>query len=174
MNIIEEIVDDAEELFPPKPGGLVDRHRQRKAQEAAAQADAEHEQEAIEERAYKAVKTAQESPEIVSAQTFNIPAGGWAMILPQNPYRYRATINVVTASATVVLGKDSGAVLGGNGYMMSASNPPLTVFNRGALYCANTSGSTTQVSIFAEVYSPEQVDTAKPKPRPAKKEHHLL
>jgi hypothetical protein len=163
MDLVEEIEQDVEELFPPKPGGLVDRHRKKVAAEKAAQKEREHEAEKIEERAYQAVKTAQESPEIFSALTYTIAAGQYAMILPNSPYRYRATVNLVTAAASVVLAKDSGAALGGTGYIMSSGNPPMPVYARAQLWAYNNSDATIQVSVLAEIYAPEQVERAKVK-----------
>lgn len=168
--LVADAVADAEELFPPKPGGLVDRHRQRKAQEAAAAASREHEAEAVEQRAYKAVKVAPESPEVVSALTYTIAAGQSALVLPASPYRYRATVLVATAAATVTLAKDSGAALGQTGFALPA-NVPLPVYSRAQLWAFNGTASAVQVSVLAEIYAPEG-DTALSTAQPAKPHHH--
>lgn len=167
--ILDELIEDVEELFPPRPGGLIDRHRKKKAAEEAAEAEREHEAEQIEGRSYKAVKVAPESPEIISAVTYTIGPGQQAQILPNSPYRYRATINLVTASATVILAKDSGAALGQNGYVMASGNPPLAVYARAQLYAYNNTAANIQVSVLAEIYAPE-VQSA-PAAAPAKAHH---
>lgn len=148
----EEVIDEA---FPPRPGGLVDRHRQREAARKAAEQEAENADEPIEQPSYRAVKTAVQSPENFTAQTLTIAAGGNAQILPLSPYRYRATILVVTTASTVTLAKDSGAALGGNGFMLP-SGVPVTIFARGQLYAYNPGAATVQVSVMSEIYSPEQ------------------
>jgi hypothetical protein len=160
-DIIEEIIEEVEELFPPKPGGIVDRHRKKKAAEEAAKKDAEHANERIEEYSYKAVKVAPESPEIVSAITYTIGAGQYAQILPNSPYRYRATINLTTSGQFVILAKDSSAALGGTGFVLGA-NQLMPVYTRAQLYAYNYGASNVQVSVFAEIYAPEAIErTAK-------------
>lgn len=153
---LSEAADEAvAELYPPRPGGLVHKHRQRVAAREAEVAEDENAAERIEQRAYKAVKVAPESPEIISAITYTIAAGGNALILSLNPYRYRAVINLLTASATVVLCKDQGAATGGVGYTISSTNPLLSVFSRAQLWAFNNTGSTIQVSVMTESYAPE-------------------
>lgn len=92
--MFEAAEEELEELFPPKKGGLVDRHRARKAAEAAQAQEAENAQEPIEQASYRAVKTAPESPEIFSVNIVSVPAGGSAPVLPGSPYRYRATVRI--------------------------------------------------------------------------------
>jgi hypothetical protein len=153
--IIEAAEEIEAELFPPKPGGLVDRHRQRKAAQRAAADLAEQEQVPVEGPSYRAVKVAPESPEGLSAITYTIAEGGSAMILPNSPYRYRATVLVVTAVSTVILAKDSGGALGQNGFVLPAGLP-LPLYSRAQLWAYNNSGQAVQVSVIAELYAPEQ------------------
>lgn len=147
----EEVVD---ELFPPKPGGLVDRHRQRRAANQAREDEERERRERVEESSYKAIKVTPESPEVFTAQTLSIAAGQQASILPANPYRYRAIILVVTAASTVILAKDSSAALGGNGFTLAAGTP-LPVYTRAQVYAFNPGGAAVQVSVLAEIYAPE-------------------
>jgi len=149
----EEIIEEA---FPPKPGGLVDRHRQREAAKRAAEQEAENADEPIEQASYKAVKTASQSPEGFSAQTFTIAAGGTAQILPLSPYRYRAMVHVFTAASNITLAKDSGAALGGVGYTLQASDGPITLFTRAQVWAFNGTAGPVQVSVLSESYAPEQ------------------
>lgn len=158
--ILEALEEVEAELFPPKPGGLVDRHRKRMAQQQMQeQAD-----EPIQERAYKAVKVAPESPESMSALTFSVPAGGTAQILPMSPFRYRATITLVTTGAAVSVARDQGAALGAvNAAVSGVAGPgpgfvltpgvPVPVFSRGQMWAGNYGSSAAIVSVLAETYS---------------------
>jgi len=122
----------------------------------------------VEQPAYRAVKVAPESPEVVSAITYTIASGGFAMILPNSPYRYRATGLVVTATSTVVLAKDSGQALGQAGFVLPSA-VPLPVYSRAQLWAYNNSASAVQVSVIAELYAPEQ--HAAPAARAPQKHH---
>jgi hypothetical protein len=155
-DIVEEIEHDVEvavDAFLPKSGGLVDRHRKEKARREAAQKDREQIDERIEESGYRSVKIVQLSPEIFATNVVNIPAAGSSMILPNSPYRYRATIAVITTGQTIIISKDSGAALSGIGFPLIQGNNPLPVYGRGQLYasCANA----CQVAVIAEIYAPE-------------------
>lgn len=98
---LEHVVEEVEQAFTPKPGGMIERHRQEKARREAANQERENEAERVEERSYKAVKTALLSPELGIPSAVTIPAGGNAIILPISPYRFRATLNVVSAASPV-------------------------------------------------------------------------
>jgi len=148
-SFVEEIIDDVEDIFQPKPGGLIDRHRQEKARREAAQKEAENAAERVEENASFAVKVTHISPEITITNTVNIAAGASAQILPLSKYRYRAT---VIASATVTLAENAGKALGGQGFTLAA-NTPFIIFSRAQLYAAAAGAAT--VSVLAEVYAPE-------------------
>jgi hypothetical protein len=151
---IEELVEDVAKpledvVIAPRPGGFIDRWEKEKAAKAAEADRAKNEAEPIQQASYKAVKVAQEQPEIFGITTVNIPAGGVAMILPNSPYRYRATI---ITTATTVLSKNQGAALGGVGFPLPA-NTVLTLNGRGQLWGA-ASGAAV-VSVISELYAPE-------------------
>ena len=152
---VEDIVEDVEEIFLPKPGGMIDRHRQERARKAAAEREAENIAERVEEPSYKGVKTAPMSPQVFQAITYTIPAGGTQQILPLNPYRVRATLLVATAASSVVLAKDSGAALGGVGFTLP-TGIPLVLQARAQLYATNLLGSSVQVCVISEAYAPEK------------------
>lgn len=156
-NVIEDIEERVEDLFPHKPGGMVDRHRKERAKREAEAAEREHVSEKIEQSSYKAVKVAQQSPEKFVPVTYTIAPGGTGPVLPLNPYRYRASIMLVTVGATVVLCADNGGAI---------ANPPVgftlpygipfPVFGRGQLIGFNNTASTIQVSVLSENYAPEK------------------
>jgi hypothetical protein len=151
-----ELLDEA---FPHKPGGLVDQHRKR---EAARQAEIQVQEDAdepIQQRAYKAVKVAPESPESVSGQTFAIGPGQTAMILPSSAFRVSADVLVqpVTGQApAVTLAKDSGAALGSVGFLLPAGLIK-TFRTRGQVWASNATATTVQVSVMSEYYAPAAV-----------------
>lgn len=155
-NIVSEVIDDVEKIFTPKPGGIVDRHRKEKARREEAQRERENEDEPVEQAAYKSVKVTPLSPEIFVPQTFTIQPGGNTPILPNGPYRYRATVLVITTNATVILCKDSGAAISAMGFTLPYGIP-VAVYSRAQLYAYNNTGAPAQVSVIAEVYAPEML-----------------
>lgn len=148
-NPVEEIVEEVEHVFEPRPGGMIDNWHKNRAQREAADRERANAAERIEEKGTYAVKVTQLSPEITAANVINIPSGATAMILPNAPYRYCATI---IASATVILSKDNGQALGGIGYPLPA-NTPMVIHSRAQLYGFATAAVT--VSVLAESYAPE-------------------
>jgi len=153
-DIIQEVEHDVEELFKPKPGGMVDTHRRNKARREESQRERENADERVEEDAYRAIKVTQLSPQGFAINVINIPAGGNAMILPMAPYRYRATLAVVTAAQTIIIAKDAGAALQGVGFPLVQGGNPLVLFGRGSLYASAVAA--TQVAVIVEYYAPEQ------------------
>jgi hypothetical protein len=148
-DIVEEVIEDVEGVFKPRPGGMVDLHRQNKARREEAARERENSDERQEEHGYKSVKVTSLSPEVVASNTVVIPANGVGMVLPNSPYRCRATI---ISSVPVILAKDASAALGGVGYPLAASTPFL-YGARAQLWAFST--STATVSTLAELYAPE-------------------
>lgn len=149
-NIAEEIIEDVEDVFHPKPGGIIERLREDKARREAAQHEAENAAERVEENASFAVKVAQLSPEVIITNAFNIAASANAQILPLSKYRYRAT---VISTVTVTLAENAGKALNGQGFPLPA-NTPMIIFSRAQLYAAATGGAAV-VSVISEIYAPE-------------------
>lgn len=92
---VGDVVETVEEIFLPKPGGLIERAREDRARREAAQRQKENIDQRIEDRSYKAVKVAPQSPEIISGITVTVPAAGTVQLLPLSPYRYRASLLVI-------------------------------------------------------------------------------
>lgn len=155
-NIIRDLETRVEdEIFSPRPGGMVDTFRKREAALRAAEAEQQNTDQPVQERAYRAVKVALESPEVLSAQTITIQPGQFAMVLPQNPMRYRATVKFVSngsAQANAVVARDSSAALGRNGYMLSYGET-LVTHTRAAVYVFNADTAAISVSVLAELYA---------------------
>jgi hypothetical protein len=95
LEAVEEVVNEA---FPPKPGGLVDTFRKKAALERARQDEETNTAERIEQRSYKAVKVATQSPEIFASAVITIAPGAVMPVLPLSLYRYRATLIVTAAN----------------------------------------------------------------------------
>jgi hypothetical protein len=154
LEIIEAAEEKVNEAFPPKPGGLVDTFRKKAALAEARRDEIKNAAEPIEQPAFKAVKVAQQQPEIFQAITYTIPAGGWAPILPASPYRSRATVLVITAAATCILAKTSGDAVSGTGFTLPVGVPYIAT-TRGMIYAGNNTSGVIQVSVSAELYAPE-------------------
>jgi hypothetical protein len=120
-----------------------------RAQREAAQREAENASEKIEEKATFSVKVSQIMPETTAVNQVNIAAGGNAQILPNAPYRYKATI---IASSTLVICKDQSQALGGIGFPLPAG-VPLVVNSRAQLWAFSTGANV--VGVIAEYYAPE-------------------
>ena len=150
-DIVTEIVEDAEMVFKPRPGGMVDTYRKNRAQREAADKEREQQNERVEEAGYKSVKVAQLKPEVLSTNVVTIVNGGTGMVLPNSPYRYRA---VIQSSVPIILAKDSGQALGGVGFPLAA-NVPFTVETRAQVWAACLTGGPASVSVFSELYGPE-------------------
>ena len=100
-DLVEEIIEDVEDVFQPRPGGMIDRHRQNRAQREAAEAERQNINERVEQPAFKSLKVTQLSPESIATNTVNIPGLSSAMILPLSPYRARALVGLVTPTTPV-------------------------------------------------------------------------
>jgi hypothetical protein len=233
LEIIEAAEEEINELFPPKPGGLVDRYRKKAAEEEARRDEERNIAEKIEQSSYRAVKVAQQQPEVYASAVYTIGPGGTAQILPLRPHRFRAvviatapvpvpsppavpastvaaqnvnpypvtvvvtggtatvtSVNGVTVGTgdgtfavpaygsiavtytvaptwawsyagsgappvTVVLCKDQGAAIAGNGFPLP-SGIPLPLDGRGQLYAFNPATATVQVAVIAQMYAPEK------------------
>lgn len=168
---LEAVEEAVEELFPPKEGGLVDRHRKRIAAQKAAADEAENAGEAIEERSYRAVKVAVEQPETLATQTIVIAAGSAVQILPAYAYRKRAVISVWPTGASqtpvvAMLSKDQGGVVNmipittaevpapGNQFFL-ANGQILSIESRAQLWAGNPTDAAIAVSVYSEFYGPE-------------------
>jgi hypothetical protein len=152
---ISDVIEDVEDIFSPKPGGMVDGHRKERARREAAEREAENAAEPIEEASYKAVKVAIIKPNVTATNSFTIAAGGNAQILPLSPYRYRAGVTVVTAASSVLLSENLTKAVGGIGYPL-ATGVEKVVESRGQLYAYNPGGAAITVAVMVELYQPEK------------------
>lgn len=164
-DLMMDVVSDVDP-FPAKPGGLIDQHRRAEAARAAREAQAENAAQAIDNRAYKAVKTADEMPEVAATRTVYVStATGVVPLVGTDMLRRRLV--VTTLDEPVVLAPDLGSANDGNneavgtaGATVNASGAvipvgvPVVLENRSAWFLVPTSATPTRVSVIAESYAP--------------------
>lgn len=153
---------DPEELYPPKPGGMVDTARKQAAAQAVEVPDAE----VTPPDGYPAVRVRPESAEVFGGQTFLIGTGAnltpIRQILGLDPNRRRATI--ITLDQPVVLAGSranaespanatTGVGLPAGGFVLPV-NVPVWVEARGVLFAAATAATATRVCVLPEMYAP--------------------
>jgi len=96
---------DIEELFPPKPGGLVDSHRQ--AQAAAAEQLPDTVDNTDGPVGYAAVRVRPEPPDLGTARTITLSAANPVLqLLSQDPQRRSAV--VVAVDNDIYIASDQG------------------------------------------------------------------
>lgn len=160
-NPVEEIEEVIEHVFTPRPGGMIDNWHKEKARREAAQRESENVAEKIEENASYTVKVAQVMPEITGTNLVTLAAGATAMILPNAPYRYRATlIGVIpvnsSGAGTVILSRDQSQALGNVGFPL-VPKIPMVINSRAQLWAVNPDqANPVQVGILTESYAPEK------------------
>lgn len=137
------------ELFPPRPGGMVDTAR-KQAQAATEDAPAGVE---VQDQGYAAIRVVSQAADTFAARSVNVGVGATALLLPEDRNRKRATILVATATSTVVLSQSSGNADNGKGFVLP-TGVPLPVEGKGMLYVNNPGASVVQVSVLSELYAP--------------------
>jgi hypothetical protein len=156
--VAQEAVDIVEEIFLPRPGGMIERHRREQERKDEQRRERENAAENVEERSYKSVKVTVLSPEVSAINVVTIQPGASAMILPNSPYRYSAQIQAVKGigAGNITIAKDSSQALGGVGFPLVAGQL-FTVHSRGQLYAFNPDQvNTVSVAVFVEIYGPEK------------------
>jgi hypothetical protein len=92
--LLEQAVEQVEEIFMPRPDGMIAKHRAERARREAAAREQENINERVEEHSYKGVKTVPLKPETTTVNTVIIQPGQAAQLLPLSMYRYRATLSI--------------------------------------------------------------------------------
>lgn len=151
---------DPEVLFPPKPGGMVDQARQRKAVEGA---QAQLIAPVTPARSTKPVDVHVHEPEVVSFQTYAVSTSVNEMlrVLGTDLNRKRAVI--MTLDEPVVVANSIASASDSRNATNTAGNPaggfvlpvnvPLVLESRGEVWVAATSSTATRVSVAAETYA---------------------
>jgi hypothetical protein len=148
----DKVLDGVAEVWPPKPGGLIDRHRQAEAARAAAEAEAKHAAEDIGARAYAAVKVAEEMPEVTAARTVVVSQGtGIVQLLGADPLRRRAL--VWTLDEPVVMASDLASASDSNNVLAGNVTPPATTTTAGDETSPEAGETITSQTLTAGVYT---------------------
>jgi hypothetical protein len=144
---------DPEELFPPKPGGMVDTARKKAAAdqdqaEAAASAPA-----ALPGK--KPVLVRPEEPDLGTARTVTLSAANpFAQLLPRDPQRRSAVVLAVDADVWLSYNQGTAEDLSGTSAAGSAFYLPagigIPVASRAQLWVSpTTTAASTRVSVIA-------------------------
>lgn len=150
-----DVEADIEELFPPKPGGLIDRHRKRKAEEEAArEAGSTSEVTETGRNKIKAVRTIVEAADLATATTvFLNTAIPVQRLLPRDDLRRSAVVlavdnDVYIASDPGMAWNVQGAATNVGAFYLS-KGVPLTVASTAELWVAVTTVATSsRVSVL--------------------------
>lgn len=138
--------------FPPKPGGLVDTARRQAEASANAQAAAAPVPTV---RKVPPVTVKVREPDLFAAKTMNIAAGASALAMPADPNRKHGALNLLTASASVIVARDRSGADTGTGYTMQSGNPPLELGHSREVWLHNPGDAAVQVSVLTESYESE-------------------
>lgn len=154
-DVVSAVVHDAEELFPPKPGGLVDRHRRRKAaEEAAREAGATGEVAELGRNKVRAVRTVVESGDLGGTPSVVLSAANpVARLLPRDSHRRSAVILAIDND--VYITADQGVAwnlqnttTGTQGFYLPKGTPVPVTSCAEWYVAATTTASTTRVSVL--------------------------
>jgi hypothetical protein len=153
---------DHDELFPPKPGGMVHTARQQ-AQAEQDQLQALHEAEPQEGRARFEVPVTDRAAELARARTFSVSTTGAnpvVQLLGRDDNRRNAVVMTLDQPVVISFAQNSAedpqnaanaAGLPANGFVLPV-NVPLPLPTRSVIYCTATSATATRVSIAAFSY----------------------
>lgn len=152
-----------EELFPPKPGGMVDTARKK----MAAEQDQLEALAAVPEApgAVKySVPVAGHGAELARARTFSTSTGGANPIvelLGRDDNRRNAVIMTLDEPVVISFSQQAAedprnavnaAGLSANGFTLPV-NVPVTISAKGVIYCTATSSTASRVSVMAFSYA---------------------
>lgn len=159
----ETVVQDAEELFPPRPGGMVDTHRKRRQAEQD-QADALDQAEAAPASQRTEVPVREFGTELARARTFSVATGGANPIvelLGQDLRRRYAVVMTLDEPVVISFSEQAAqdprnavnaAGLSANGFTLPV-NVPVPVSSTSVIWCTATSSTPTRVSVMAFTYA---------------------
>lgn len=153
---------DLEELFPPKPGGMVDTARKR-AQAEAGQVQALSEAEPPAARDRIEVGVCDHAADLARARTFSVATGGNAVVELLGRDDNRRNVVVMTLDEPVVISFNQAAAedprnqvnaagLSANGFVLPVG-VPVPLNTRSVIYCTATSATPTRVSVAAFSYA---------------------
>jgi hypothetical protein len=152
-----------EEMYPPKPGGMVDTARKAKIAEQQQVAELSEAPEAP-ERYKTEIPVNDRAAELARARTFSVSTGNGNPIvelLGQDVCRRNAVIMTLDepvvisfsqAAAEDPRNEANAAGLSANGFVLPV-NVPVTVHAQTVIYCTATSATASRVSVMAFSYT---------------------
>jgi hypothetical protein len=156
-------IQDPEDLFPPKPGGMVDTARKRAAAEAS-QLQALTEAEPTPVKPRNDVPVNDRAAELARARTFSVSTTGAnpiAELLGRDDNRRNAVVMTLDEPVVISFSQQAAedprnavnaAGLSANGFVLPV-NVPVPLNTRSVIYCTATSSTPTRVSVAAFLYA---------------------
>lgn len=148
-----EVADEVTEgLFPPRPGGLVDRHRKRLAEEEEKRRQIED--APVPDSPYTAVRVRDEAPDLGGAYAVTLSAANpVAMLLPKDATRRNATVLAVDSDVWISYSQGTASGLAGQATTGTAfylpKGIPVPIFSRQIVYVSCTTVATpSRVSVI--------------------------
>ena len=147
-----EIADEAtEDLFPPRPGGLVDRHRKRLAEEEEKRRQIED--APIPDSPYTAVRVRPEAPDLGGAYVVTVSSSNpVAVLLPKDAQRRSAVIIAVDNDMWISYSQGTAAGIAGSATGGSAFYLPqyigIPIDSRQIVYVSSTTAGPSRTSVI--------------------------
>ena len=153
------VIDDAEALFPPKPGGMVDTARKR-AQAESDQLDAANAAIPAAGKPRNDVPVNDRAAELARARTFSVSTANnnpIVELLGRDDDRRNAVIMTLDEPVVISFSQQAAedprnavntAGLSANGFVLPV-NVPVTLPTRSNIYCTALSSTATRVSVAA-------------------------
>jgi hypothetical protein len=152
---VDALVHDAEELFPPRPGGMVDRHRKQKAaEEAAREAGRDSDVAELGRDKVRAVRTVVESPDLGGTPSVVLSSGNPVLrLLPRDSHRKAAVILAIDNDVYLTTDEGLARTLQGNatgagGFYLPAGTPIPVTDTAEWWAAATTTATTSRVSVM--------------------------
>ena len=149
--IIEAVDEAGDELFPPKPGGLVDRHRRRKAEEA--ERERQIEDAPVPDSPYTAIRVRNEAPDLGGAWVVTVSSSNpVAQLLPKDAQRRSAVVIAVDNDVWISYSQGTASGLAGTSTGGSAFYLPagigIPIDSRQQVFVSSTSASASRISVI--------------------------
>jgi hypothetical protein len=158
-SIEDDLKEMAEELFPPKAGGMVDSTRRQNAKASAGGGDAV----TVQPFNPKAVRTVAQAPGLSKANTVIVPTAAYNAVRVLGYDENRKTATILTLDQPVVVAVSQGqandnrnygnaAGLSAGGFVLPV-NVPFVIQGASEVWVAATSATASRVSVWSDVYS---------------------
>ena len=149
--VVEAVDETVEDLFPPKPGGLVDRHRKRMAEEAERERAIED--APVPDSPYTAVRVRPEAPDLGGAYVVNVSSSNpVAQLLPKDAQRRSAVVVAVDNAMWISYSQGTASGAAGSGSGTTAFYLPqgiaIPIDSRQIVYVSSTTAGPSRISVI--------------------------